>query len=145
MEELQEFIAAAPEYEKEIRAVYENIGECTWLLDYTASWIRELKAKGYRVYALSNWPRRIYTQRGSKLDFLELMDGYFLSFQEHLIKPDEKAFLRLMEKYGIRPEESVFLDDTRENVLAAKRLGIHGILFSSQEQAREELQAFGIK
>ena len=144
-EEIRDFVAAAPEYEKEIRAVYENLGECTWTLDYAVPWVRELKDKGYRVYALSNWPKRIYDQRGDKLDFLDLMDGYFLSFQEHLIKPDERAFLRLMEKYGIRPQEAVFLDDTRENVLAAERLGIHGILFSSQEQAREELRKLGVE
>ena len=97
------------------------------------------------MYALSNWPEHIYQQRGDKLDLLELMDGYFLSFQEHLIKPDEKAFLRLMEKYGIEPGEAVFLDDTRANVLAAERLGIHGILFTSQQQAREELAKLGVQ
>ncbi|GFI11093.1 MAG: HAD family phosphatase [Lachnospiraceae bacterium] len=144
-EEIMDFVAAAPEYEKEIRAVYENLGECTWSLDYAVPWIQELKEKGYRVYALSNWPEHIYQQRGDKLDLLELMDGYFLSFQEHLIKPDEKAFLRLMEKYGIEPGEAVFLDDTRANVLAAERLGIHGILFTSQQQAREELAKLGVQ
>ena len=144
-EEIQDFAAAAPEYEKEIRAVYANLGECTWKLDYAIPWILELKEKGYRVYALSNWPKHIYDQREDKLDFLDLMDGYFLSFQEHLIKPDEKAFLRLMEKYGIEPGEAVFLDDTRANVLAAERLGIHGILFTSQQQAREELAKLGVQ
>ncbi|NBK91609.1 HAD family phosphatase [bacterium 1XD21-13] len=144
-EEIQEFIAEAPEYEREIRAVYENLGECFWSLDYTVPWIQELKGKGYRVYALSNWPKHIYDQRGDRLDFLDLMDGYILSFQEHLIKPDERVYLRLMERYGIRPEEAVFLDDTRENVLAAEKLGIHGIVFSSQKQAREELLALGVK
>ena len=68
-EEIMDFVAAAPEYEKEIRAVYENLGECTWSLDYAVPWIQELKEKGYRVYALSNWPEHIYQQRGDKLDF----------------------------------------------------------------------------
>ncbi len=144
-EEIRDFVSAAPEYEHEIRAVYADLGECTWSLDYAVPWVKELKDKGYRVYALSNWPRRIYDQRGDKLDFLDLMDGYFLSYQEHLIKPDERAFLRLMEKYEIRPEEAVFLDDTRENILAAERLGIRGILFCSQEQAKEELRSLGVE
>lgn len=143
-EEIRDFVAAAPEYEKEIRAVYENLGECTWRLDYAVPWIRELKEKGYRVYALSNWPKRIYDQRGDKLDFLDLMDGYCLSFQEHLIKPDEAAFHRLLDKYNILPGEAVFLDDTRENVEAAERIGIRGILFKSWEQAQRELCALGV-
>ncbi len=144
-EEIRDFVAAAPEYEKEIRAIYENLGECTWPLSYAVPWIRELKEKGYRVYALSNWPKHIYDQRGDKLDFLELMDGYFLSFREHVIKPDPRAFQILMERYGIRPEKAVFLDDTPANIETAVELGIRGILFTSLEQAREELKALGVE
>ena len=79
--EIQDFIAAAPEYEREIRKVYENLGECVWKLDYAAPWVQELKEKGYRVYALSNWPKHVYELREDKLDFLELMDGYILSYR----------------------------------------------------------------
>lgn len=144
-QELAEFIAEAPAYEKEIRAVYENLGECSWILDYAIPWVQELKEKGYRVYALSNWPKHIYEQRGHNLDFLELMDGYCLSYQEHLNKPDLRAFQNLMEKYGIKAEEAVFLDDTEANIEAAGKLGIHGILFTDYETARKELERLGVR
>ena len=144
-EEIRDFVAAAPEYEKEIRAVYENLGECTWTLDYAIPWIKELKEKGCRVYALSNWPEHIYNQRGNKLDFLELMDGYCLSYQEHLNKPAPEAFQNLLDKYGIRAEETVFIDDTRVNVEAARRLGMQAILFTGYEEAREELAKMGVR
>lgn len=144
-EELADFIAAAPDYEKEIRAVYENLGECTWLLDYTVPWIQELKEKGYGVYALSNWPEHIYEQRGNKLDFLELMDGYCLSFQEHLNKPDAQAYLNLLNRYGIAPEEAVFIDDTQVNIEAAKKLGMSTILFQDQADAKAKLKEMGVR
>lgn len=143
-EEILDFVAAAPAYEKEIRAVYENLGECTWALDYAVPWIKELKAKGLKLYVLSNWPEHIYRQRGNKLDFLELVDGYCLSFQEHLNKPDPEAFLNLMRKYGIAAEQTVLIDDTKANIQAAKRLGIGGILFTDYEKAREELKRLGV-
>lgn len=143
--EIQDFVAAAPKYEKEIREVYENLGECVWSLDYAETWVRELKEKGYRVYALSNWPKHVYDLRGETLDFLELMDGYILSYREHVIKPDEQIFQLLLDRYGIDPKRAVFLDDTRVNVEAAKRFGIRGIVFTSQEQAREELRALGVE
>ena len=143
-EEIRDFISNAPEYEKEIRQTYENLGECVWKLDYALPWVQELKSRGFRVFALSNWPKHIYDQRKDKLDFLDLMDGYILSYQEHVIKPDPAAFRLLLERYRIEPEKAVFIDDTLKNIEAAERLGIHGIHFRSLEQAKEELEKLGV-
>ena len=38
-EELWDFISNAPDYEPEIRAVYENLGQCTWPYDYADAWV----------------------------------------------------------------------------------------------------------
>lgn len=143
-EEIRDFISNAPKYEKEIRQTYENLGECVWKLDYALPWVRELKSRGFRVFALSNWPKHIYDQRKDKLDFLDLMDGYILSYQEHVIKPDPAVFRLLLERYRIEPEKAVFIDDTLKNIEAAERLGIHGIHFRSLEQAKEELEKLGV-
>ena len=143
-EEIRDFISNAPKYEKEIRQTYENLGECVWKLDYALPWVQDLKSRGFRVFALSNWPKHIYDQRKDKLDFLDLMDGYILSYQEHVIKPDPAAFRLLLERYRIEPEKAVFIDDTLKNIEAAERLGIHGIHFRSLEQAKEELEKLGV-
>ena len=143
-EEIRDFISNAPEYEKEIRQTYENLGECVWKLDYALPWVQELKSRGFCVFALSNWSKHIYDQRQDKLDFLDLMDGYILSYQEHVIKPDPAAFRLLLERYRIEPEKAVFIDDTLKNIEAAERLGIHGIHFRSLEQAKEELEKLGV-
>lgn len=143
-EEIQDFVSNAPEYEAEIRKTYENLGACIQKWDFSVPWVQELKQKGIRVFALSNWPKHIYDQREDKLDFLEFMDGYILSYREHLIKPDPAAFRLLMDRYQILPEESVFIDDRPENIKAAENLGILGILFHSREQAGEELRKLGI-
>ncbi|MBQ8184909.1 MAG: HAD family phosphatase [Lachnospiraceae bacterium] len=144
-EEIADFAAAAPGYEQEVRSAYENLGECTWLLDYANDWVKELKDKGYKVYALSDWPEHIYDQRGNKLDFLDLMDGYCLSFREHLIKPDVAAFENLLNKYGIVPEEAVFIDDRPLNIQVAKSLGMKGIVFKNLADAKAQLEKLGVK
>lgn len=143
-EEIRDFISNAPGYEKEIRQTYENLGECVWKLDYALPWVQELKSRGFGVFALSNWPKHIYDQRKDKLDFLDLMDGYILSYREHVIKPDPAVFRLLLERYRIEPEKAVFIDDTLKNIEAAERLGIHGIHFRSLEQAKEELEKLGV-
>lgn len=143
-EEILDFVSAAPEYEAEIRKVYENLGECIQKYSYAVPWVQHLKNQGLRVFALSNWPKHIYEQREDKLDFLELMDGYILSYREKMTKPDPAVFQLLLDRYQICPEEAVFIDDTLVNIHAAEKLGIHGIHFQSLEQAKEELEKLGI-
>ena len=130
-EEIRDFISNAPEYEKEIRQTYENLGECVWKLDYALPWVQELKSRGFCVFALSNWPKHIYDQRKDKLDFLDLMDGYILSYQEHVIKPDPAAFRLLLERYRIEPEALRQLDGNGQPIEGP--LAEHYVLHKTSE------------
>ena len=56
-------------------------------------------------------------------------------------KPDPEIYQLTLERIGCAPEEAVFIDDKRENVESAEKLGIHGIIFRGREQAIEELEA----
>lgn len=79
-EELWDFISNAPDYEPEIRAVYENLGQCTWSFSYANAWIGELKARGLKVYALSNWQKRIFEQNEETMMGFLGSDGWISSF-----------------------------------------------------------------
>ena len=63
-----------------------------------------------------------------------------MSYTVHLAKPDPAIYQALMERYGLKAEECVFLDDTVRNVEAARALDMAGIVVSSQEQAKKELE-----
>lgn len=141
MEELLDrFVANDPELEQEIRTVFSDLSTIVREREGSRAWIRSLKEAGYKVYYLSNFSRKVETEAAGELSFLEEMDGGILSYQEHLIKPDRAIYELLMKRYGLSPEESVFLDDTQENVEAAEALGIWGIRVESQEQAKYRLQ-----
>jgi len=68
------------------------------------------------------------------------MDGGIMSYMVHLAKPDPAIYQTLLDRYGLKAEECVFLDDTVRNVEAAQALGIAGIVVTSQEQAKKELE-----
>lgn len=68
------------------------------------------------------------------------MDGGIMSYTVHLAKPDPAIYQTLLDRYGLKAEECVFLDDTVRNVEAAQALGIVGIVVTSQEQAKKELE-----
>lgn len=65
----------------------------------------------------------------------EQMDKYFdrvvLSYQEAIAKPDLRIYQLVCERLGVEPSECVFADDNEVNVDAANKIGMHGIVFTS--------------
>ncbi|MCH5274762.1 MAG: HAD family phosphatase [Lachnospiraceae bacterium] len=143
-EVLDLFIANDPSIEKELRASLRNVDGILEQCDYTIPWIEELKAKGYQVLYLSNFSEKVLRDCARIMGFLSHMDGGILSCRVHFVKPDPAIYKLLLQKYGLLAEECVFLDDTAENIKAAEALGIHGIVFENQAQARKELEKLGV-
>ena len=71
---------------------------------------------------------------------LNLMEDMVISGVEHVMKPDPRIFELALQRFGIKAEETVFIDDNPNNVAGACNLGIHGILFQSTGQLKEELK-----
>ena len=138
-------IEKAPVYEKEIRLFWNNIEQAIWQLPYAKTWIRAMKKAGYHVYILSNYGSYTYEKtRDKALDFLKEADGAIFSYEIKQIKPDAAIFEALFEKYQIKAEESVFLDDLQANIEGAKLVGMQGIVFTGLEEAKEALKKLGV-
>lgn len=141
---LNAFIKNAPEYHKEIKAVFKSVGKCIHQFDYAIPLIQTLKKSHLKVYVLSNYGEYMYQQTLDELNFLQYTDGGILSYQDKVIKPDPLIYKLLLQRYDIEPASAVFLDDTISNVETAIALGINGIHFTSYKNALEELEKFGI-
>ena len=138
------FIRKAPAYEAQIRNFWEHVNRAIYPFPYVGEWMRTLKDKGYRLYILSNYGKWTYEHTAEALSFLSDVDGQVFSFEVHQIKPEPEIYQLLLKRYGLKAEESVFLDDTLKNVEAAEEQGIHGIHFLTKEQAEEELRKLGV-
>lgn len=100
---------------------------------YRLEQLRQLK-KQYGIYMLSNtnpimWHSRIaeeFRQEGMERE--DYFDGIVTSFEARSIKPDAKIFHTVVENLGIKPEETLFLDDSQKNLDAASALGFHTLL-----------------
>ena len=96
----------------------------------TEELIRDLKAAGYKLYVLSNMSREF-------IDFLRrfpvygLFDGEVVSCEEHTVKPEPQIYRILLERYGLDPAQTLFVDDRPCNIAAAEELGIRGQLFDA--------------
>lgn len=144
-EELVEgFIRNDPALEPQIRRIFENTHGMVVKFDYAIPWIKNLQRAGYGCYYLSNFSGKARRECADALDFLEYMDGGILSYQDKVIKPDERIYQLLLERYELKAEECVFLDDTEKNLPPAEALGIRTILFRDREQALSELEKLGV-
>lgn len=141
---LQRLIDNAPEYEKEIRLFWENVDMAISQYDYSRAWVQSLKKKGYHVYILSNYSRWTYNHTQEALSFLADVDGALFSFDVQQIKPEPAIYQSLLARFDLAGEECVFLDDRRENIEAAEREGINGIIFTGYEDALKKLQEYGV-
>lgn len=112
-------------------------------IEGTVDILRELKSRRVPVYALSNWSAETFPACRPRFPFLDMLDGIVVSGEEGCMKPDERIFRILLDRYRLAAEETVFVDDNPKNARAAGALGIHGIHFQSPEKLRGELAALG--
>lgn len=106
--------------------------------------MRQLKAKGCRLLGLSNWSTKVFdVMHKFPKPFAEL-EGSLISYQVHLLKPDVAIYDAFCEKFGVKPDECLFIDDKTENIEGAKRAGWHGVVFTTTGQLRQELQQSGV-
>lgn len=142
---LQTFISNAPDYEKEIRETFDAVGKTISTYSYTKDWLSYLKKRGYKIYILSNFAKPVYDRCTKELDFLKLVDGGYMSWQIHCIKPEPEIYQKLITDFEIVPQKAVFIDDLMDNIAEARALGFHAVHFTSKKNAVRQLLDFGVK
>ena len=136
----EERVALFPEWEKEIRMYYdrwiEMVGDA---IPGMEDYVRELKASGFGIYGLTNWSKELFPLVRERFPVFRLMDGMVVSGEERIIKPDPELYRILLDRYGLKGEECVFIDDNPVNAAGGESLGIRGIVFQDKEQLRTKL------
>lgn len=127
----------------EVQTVLDEWRDLLRTKEETVSLIRRLKAQGCHVFYLSNISKDIYEQLETR-GLMQLFEGGVCSYEKHLLKPDPAIYAQLMERCGIKPEETVYFDDTRENVEEARSLGFLALHFHSAALAEKNLEGYQI-
>ena len=131
---------ALPGLEEKFDLLWNRIGEVIEPYPYSKDWVMDLKARGANVYLLSNFPKELFSKLSKiKMPFLPYVDGKVISAFVQKIKPDAEIYEELLKTYDLQAEECIFIDDRKVNVDAAKALGMQGIVFTSYEEAKKEL------
>lgn len=105
----------------------------TGIPEHRLASLRDLRKRGYRIYLLSNtnrimWDSRIkeeFTKEGLRRE--DYFDGITTSFEAHSLKPAPEIFRYAERTMGIKPEETLFFDDSQANADAARALGFNSV------------------
>ena len=144
-EAVEELVRRHPERRDLIEAYWlrwhETLGDA---IQPTVAVLDELRGTGLRLFALTNWSGETFPVARPRFPFLEWFEGIVVSGDERLIKPDPEIFHLLVERYGVDPETTVFIDDAADNVAAARALGFRAIRFVDAPTLRADLRRLGV-
>ena len=135
-----------PQHEANIRAFYSRWHEMLGDAFGTRLEIfKRLKETGkYKIYALTNWSAETFPVAFERYEFLKWFDGIVVSGAEKMRKPTPEFYQLLLDRYHVKAEEALFIDDNKRNVLAAEKMGIKSIHFTSADQLKNELSRLAI-
>lgn len=104
----------------------------------------ELRRRGVRLYALTNFSRETWPIAKARFDFLSWFEDAIVSGELGIVKPDRRLFELAISRCHLEPSRTVFIDDVPTNVEAGRACGLHAIRFTSPEKLREALTAIGL-
>jgi HAD superfamily hydrolase (TIGR01509 family) len=128
-----------PDLKSELMLLLENWHKYLTPIEENISFLYRLKSKGKNLYVLSNFHEHAFNYIRTHYSFFELFDGMVISYQVKLLKPEKEIYNLLIENYNLIPEQTIFIDDSLENVKAAEEVGIKGILYLNSEELYKQL------
>ena len=104
--------------------------------------VRAARARGLRIGLLTNNVKEFGDDWRGQFPIDELFDEVVDSSHEGMRKPDREIYFTALERLGVaNPAHAVFLDDFEGNVIAARNLGMHGIVVGDDPRdALDELR-----
>ena len=121
-QETDEIVRGNPELEADIRAIMARCDEMLQPIPESVRTLTWLAQRGFECYYLSNTnaPALEYMQ---SFDYWKYFKGGVASYAELICKPDPAIYELFANRYGLSPQECVFIDDNPQNVLAARGCG----------------------
>jgi 2-haloacid dehalogenase len=110
----------------------------------TVAILRELRERGRRLFALTNWSAETFPIARARFPFLGWFEDIVVSGEVGLAKPDPRIFELTIRRTGLDPAATLFTDDSPRNIEAARASGLHAELFRDPAGLRATLRAVGL-
>ncbi|MBD3231620.1 HAD-IA family hydrolase [Candidatus Dependentiae bacterium] len=127
-----------------LKEIYKHVEKHLYVLPDGIKILNKVKNIGYKTYILSNFAKENFEAVSPNYDFLDKFDGAIISYKVKTIKPELQIYKILLNTYSLEPSESLFIDDRQENIIAARILGIDGIVCKNHDFVESELKKLKI-
>lgn len=137
---IAELSAVHPQWSREIQMYFDR-----WMdmmgeeIPHMRELIQDLKRRGYRIFGLTNWSAETFCQVRHKYGIFDLLEGMTVSGEEHVTKPDQAIYRRLIDRFSLTPGECLFIDDNAANVAGAIQAGMAAVRFTDPATLKEYL------
>lgn len=108
-------------------------------IEETIELIRDLSNTNNRLFVLSNMHLASIAYLEQRHAFWDVFEGIVISSRIKMVKPEIQIYEHLLNRYQLKPGDTVFIDDLQENLAAASSIGIQTIRFASPDQCRHAL------
>ena len=107
--------------------------------------VETLDARGVPLFAITNFSADFWAPFRAREDaFFRRFRDIVVSGEENLLKPDPALYYRALDRFGLRPDEALFIDDRAINVEGARAVGMRAHLFTMADDLRARLEAEGL-
>ncbi len=137
---IAELSAVHPQWSREIQMYFDR-----WMdmmgeeIPHMRELIQDLKRRGYRIFGLTNWSAETFCQVRHRYGIFDLLEGMTVSGEEHVTKPDQAIYRRLLDRFSLVPGECLFIDDNAANVAGAIQAGMAAVRFTDPATLKEYL------
>ncbi len=107
--------------------------------------VRKLKKNNYKLALISNNIDDLFEETIQKYNLRKYFDVILTSYETKVAKPDLRIYQMALQKIGFKPDEILFIDDMKNNLMPAQKLGMHSVLFTGIPALKTELMMYGIK
>jgi 2-haloacid dehalogenase len=140
-----ELIAQHPHHAEAIRALYPRFNETNRAaMPGMEALVADLDAAEVPLYAITNFSGEFFPPfRDKWASVFDRFRDVVVSGDEKMMKPDAAIYYLALDRFGLEPNEAVFVDDNIANVEGAAAVGMQAIHFTGAERLRDELRALG--
>ena len=135
-----------PAYAALIRAWGDRFGETiTDPVEGVHAIVEELDGRGVPLFAITNFSAEFWPSFARREhSFFRRFRDVVVSGEVRLLKPDPAIYYLALHRFGLKPQEALFIDDRQINVESAEAVGMKAHLFTDAANLRLRLVAEGL-
>jgi 2-haloacid dehalogenase len=140
-----ELVALHPAYASHINAYRSRFNETIpGAVEGSFDIVRELSERRVPLFAITNFGAEFWDMFRPTQPIFDHFGDIIVSGFEKMVKPDPAIYALALKRFGLQPNEAIFIDDNLDNIISARANGFVAHHFTDAKSLRAELVALGL-